>query len=127
MDKFERVEIKYILDQNKYKKLISKLNKYIKKDIFYKATICNLYLDSNDFTLINASLQKPLYKEKIRIRSYNIPKINDEVYLEIKKKYNEIVAKRRIKLKLCDIYAYLNNKKEIPHNQNFKEIDYVIK
>lgn len=46
------------------------------------------------------SLEKPVYKEKLRLRSYGIPKAKDPVFLELKKKYKGIVYKRRIALSL---------------------------
>ena len=44
------------------------------------------------------SLGNPLYKEKIRLRSYGIAKSDSPVYMEIKKKSEGIVYKRRFEL-----------------------------
>ena len=65
------------------------------------------YYDTPDSLLIRRSLDKPLYKEKLRLRSYGIPSMDTTVYLEIKKKYEGIVNKRRIALPLREAYAYL--------------------
>lgn len=127
MDKFRRVENKYMFNEEVYNKLISKIKYYIKEDIYPKYTICNIYMDNNNFDLINNSIEKPLFKEKVRIRSYGNPKLNDNVYLEVKKKFDGVVSKRRTKLKLKDLYKYLSNDLDINGNQNFKEIDYIIK
>ena len=127
MEEFRRVEIKYLLDENKYKILKEELNNYIKPDIYYKSIICNIYFDNDDYNLINKSIDKPIYKEKVRLRSYNIPNNDSMVYLEIKKKYEGVVGKRRIGAKLKDINDYLYNNKELDESINYKEIDNVIK
>lgn len=116
MDKFRRVEEKYLLNKNKY----------IKGDVYPKYAICNIYFDNDLNESIINSLEKPIYKEKVRIRSYGVIDKNGYLYLELKKKYKEIVGKRRIKLTLLELNKYLNNELEL-NNQIFKEIDYVIK
>ena len=81
---FKRVEEKYLLTEDEYKNLFSKISKYLEKDKYHKATICNIYFDTNHSDLIINSLEKPIFKEKIRLRSYRVPNLNDEVFLEIK-------------------------------------------
>ena len=63
-----------------------------------ESTICNIYYDTADYRLIRASLEKPAYKEKLRLRSYGVTEPGGEVFLELKKKYKGIVYKRRITL-----------------------------
>ena len=70
-------------------------------------------------------MEKPIFKEKIRLRSYGIPKLDDDVFFEIKTKYKGVVGKRRHKIKLKDFYQYMNNH-EVMDNQVLKEIDYFI-
>ena len=41
--------------------------------------------DTSDFYLIRKSLKRPIYKEKVRLRSYDIPSKNSNVFLEFKK------------------------------------------
>ena len=125
---FERQEKKYLLSTNQYMKLLNRINKYIIKDKYYESNICNIYFDNNNFELIKKSIEKPIYKEKIRLRSYKVPNINDKVFLEVKKKYKETTNKRRISITLQEFNEYYNNNK-IPkcNKQIFKEIDYIIK
>ena len=59
------------------------------------STICNIYFDTPSYDMIRRSLDKPLYKEKLRLRSYGIPHEESIVFLELKKKYEGIVYKRR--------------------------------
>ena len=104
---FKRVEQKYVLTEQEYKLLFKKINKHLKKDKYFKSTICNIYFDTINNDLIINSLEKPIFKEKIRLRSYQVPSINDDVFLEIKEKYKGIVGKIIIKIKLKDFYTYL--------------------
>ena len=125
---FRRVETKYLLSKEKYEQLMSILDSYLEKDKYYKSTICNIYYDTDNYDLIINSINKPKYKEKVRIRSYHVPKMDDEVFLEIKKKYDGIVGKRRIDLKLKDLYKYFESGViEDTDPQVKNEIDYCFK
>ena len=124
---FKRVEQKYVLTEQEYKLLFKKINKHLKKDKYFKSTICNIYFDTINNDLIINSLEKPIFKEKIRLRSYQVPNINDDVFLEIKEKYNVIVGKRRIKIKLKDFYTYLETNNYDKDNQIMNEINYYFK
>ncbi len=101
---FNRYEKKYLLNENQYNQMTKLISVYMNKDKFNqndkKYLISNIYYDTNDDYLIRQSLQKPKYKEKIRLRSYGPKTDDDYVFLEIKKKYNGIVNKRRTKLTL---------------------------
>ncbi len=123
---FQRVEQKYLLNEYQKKEFLSKINHLIEKDPYFESTICNIYFDNLDNELILHSLDKPEFKAKIRLRSYNTPSLNDNVYLEVKDKYKGIVGKRRIKLTLKDFYDYYENN-IIKDKQIMKEIDYYFK
>lgn len=125
---FKRVEQKYILTEEQFKSLQSTLRKHFKKDKYYQTTIYNIYFDNNNNDIIINSIEKPIYKEKIRLRSYGEPKSNDLVFLEMKQKYKKVVYKRRINLTLKEYNQYM--KKDIfpkENHQIMKEIDYYIK
>ncbi len=111
---FERYEMKYMLDDEQYKYVLDKLLSYMDVDLYSQKTgfysICNIYYDTPTDELIRRSIEKPVYKEKMRLRSYGTPKDMDtKVFLEIKKKYEHLVSKRRIVLKLSDAYRYMND------------------
>ena len=129
MEIFNRVEQKYILTKEEYKQLFSKINNYLEKDKYYQSKICNLYFDNDNNDFIINSLEKPIFKEKVRLRSYSVPNLNDIVYLELKGKYDGVVFKRRVDIKLKDFNYYMKSGiiKEEYNNQIMKEIDYVIK
>jgi hypothetical protein len=72
-------------------------------------SILNIYYDTPDSQLIRASLQKPQYKEKLRLRSYGTPFADSKVYVEIKKKVRGLVNKRRSALPLSEAYRFLRS------------------
>ena len=124
---FRRIEEKYLLTEEQYKKLFENINVFIEQDEYFKTTICNIYFDNEDNELIVHSMEKPLYKVKVRLRSYGVPKLNDNVFLEIKSKYRKIVGKRRIKLSLKEFNNYLEKGIYDKNDQIMKEIDYLFK
>ena len=106
---FNRYEKKYLMTEEIYLELRERLAPYMSVDQYGLHTICNLYYDTKDYDLIRRSIEKPVYKEKLRLRSYGIPTMESTVFLEIKKKYNKIVNKRRIQLTLQDAYDYIES------------------
>lgn len=132
---FSRTEEKYLITKSVYEKIVKDLgekitaDEYSKNNSFYQ--ICNIYYDTEDNNLIRTSLQKPKYKEKIRLRSYGIPCKDSTVFLEIKKKYKGCVNKRRTGFKLNEAYSFLNTGK-FPETTNYtnlqimKELSYCI-
>lgn len=125
---FQRKEKKYILNREQYKKLLKVIEQYMEIDEFGRHTICNLYFDTDDYRIIRRSIEKPIYKEKLRLRSYGIPTSDDKVYLELKKKFKGTVYKRRVCMKLSEAKQYLQTG-EMPFEdkQVMKEIDYFIR
>lgn len=121
---FKRFEKKYLLNAEQYNKLVSVINGHMKIDEYGKHTICNIYYDTDDFYLVRNSIEKPVYKEKLRLRSYGIPTEGTNVFVEIKKKYDGIVYKRRITMPLRDAYIYLSQRITTDTSQIKKEIDY---
>ena len=105
---FRRVEKKYIINREQYLYLKEILKDKMIEDEHGKSTVCNLYLDTDQYDLIRHSITNPVYKDKVRLRSYNIPTIDSIVFLEIKRKYDGIVSKRRIEMPLSEFYQYLN-------------------
>lgn len=131
---FNRTEIKYILTDEQKNKLMDILPLYMNSDPFNKDgktyTICNLYLDTLSDELITKSLEKPAYKEKLRLRSYGTIGLNDNCFLEIKKKFQGVVNKRRTTMTLSQAYEYFQNRTKPEHEklnkQVFNEIDYAM-
>ena len=124
---FQRFEKKYLVTSDLRDEIVDYIKPYMKPDKYDKYTLCNLYYDTDTYDLIRRSIEKPVYKEKIRLRSYGIPKDNDNVFIEIKKKYKGIVYKRRICVPYTDAVKYLDEKKQLNLNdQIYNEINYSI-
>lgn len=125
---FQRVEKKYMLTREQYEYLINAISPYMAPDQYGETEIRNIYFDNADNELIETSLLKPTYKEKLRLRSYGVPKMDSTVFFEIKKKYRGIVYKRRISMKLKGAYAYIDGGKlpESIEGNIPTEIDYMM-
>lgn len=129
MGSFKRVEKKYIVDDNTVKAFIDLLGDKLSEFEYGFHTICNIYYDTDDNELIRRSLDKPIYKEKFRLRSYGTPTDTDLIYLEIKKKYDGVVYKRRVKMPYDVALSYLNEDIYPTEYdcQILREIDYFLK
>lgn len=103
---FKRYEVKYFLPAEKYEAFRNRLSEYMSPDQYAKYTISNIYFDTEDFSLVRTSIEKPVYKEKLRLRAYGVPDADDTVFLEIKKKYDGVVYKRREELKESEAESY---------------------
>jgi len=124
---FNRYEKKYLMSGAVYDELWERLMEHMVVDQYGLSTICNIYYDTPDDLLIRRSIEHPKYKEKLRLRSYGVPQKDGKVFLEIKKKYNKIVNKRRIELPLACAYDYLNLGIRPDHEcQILKEIDFFL-
>lgn len=130
---FNRYEKKFLVKEEQYNTIINKLEEYMVPDShsrdggFY--SICNIYYDTVDDELIRKSIEKPIYKEKLRLRSYGRPGPMDEAFIEIKKKFKGNVNKRRVTLPLWEAVDYLDRniipQSIDPNSQIFKEIDFM--
>lgn len=105
--------------------MIQVMEPYMKLDSYGRTTIRNIYLDTETFRLIRRSLEKPVYKEKLRIRSYRPVHNADPVFVEIKKKYKSVVYKRRLQLAEQDVMESFRTGSPLPvQSQIGKEIQY---
>ncbi|MBR6157947.1 MAG: VTC domain-containing protein, partial [Lachnospiraceae bacterium] len=95
---FKRVEKKYLLTEDQCAELLARIEERIQPDVYSDYTISNVYFDTDCSDLIRTSMEKPPYKEKLRIRSYGTPEPEDTVFLEMKKKWDGVVYKRRVEL-----------------------------
>lgn len=130
---FSRCEVKYSLNTAQKDILINAISEYMDPDKyniggkFY--TISNIYYDTDDNYLIQKSVAKPQYKEKLRLRGYGVPKPGDLVFLEIKKKFKGVVNKRRTRLELEEAKRYIETgimpePQPYINMQVMREIDY---
>ncbi|MBR1457523.1 MAG: polyphosphate polymerase domain-containing protein [Oscillospiraceae bacterium] len=124
-DIFQRYEIKFMLDSRQRAVVEQAFAEHMLPDPHGESTICNVYYDTPDYRLVRQSLEKPVYKEKLRMRSYGRANANSEVFLELKKKYDGVVYKRRISLKEHEAAAYMAGWAPLPEDSQIgREIEY---
>ena len=122
---FQRYEIKFLVSSAQRKRIEEAFRDRMVPDSHGESTICNVYYDTPDYRLIRSSLEKPVYKEKLRMRSYGPVKADDTVFLELKKKYKGVVYKRRIELPQRVAADYMRGRILLPDSgQIGREIDY---
>lgn len=125
---FERVEKKYRLNQKQYDLFMDAAGGRIHIDEYGLHTIRNIYYDTAHYDLIRRSIDKPKYKEKLRLRGYGEIQDDSMVFLEIKKKYQGVVYKRRVQLPMAQARLYLESGIFTERkSQILKEIDYFIR
>ena len=123
---FQRHEIKYLIHTRQYHQILQAMEEYMEPDPYPRCHIRNVYYDTSDYRLIRASLEKPVYKEKLRLRSYGPISQEDTVFLELKMKYRSVVYKRRISLPHADAEEIMARGIPLPQgSQIAREIDYV--
>jgi SPX domain protein involved in polyphosphate accumulation len=128
---FQRYEQKYLLNAFQYREVLDIINEFACEDEYGLSTVYSVYYDTEDFKITQKSLDKSAYKEKLRLRSYGIPHIGDNVFLELKKKFRGITYKERIVVpfsgveKILDLDSVPRN----PRNNNyiFHEINWFLK
>ena len=122
---FKRYELKYRLTQEQKEKVLDTMSPYMKLDAYGRTTIRNIYFDTDNYRLIRRSIEKPAYKEKLRIRSYAQATPDSTVFVELKKKYDSVVYKRRLPLSEREAMAWVCREARCPRDtQISREIDY---
>lgn len=145
---FRRVEKKYLITKEEKNKLLKFCGDRLTKNKYFRSTVCSIYFDTENDDLIQKQIDKPLdkpiFKEKVRLRSYNVPRKNDVVFLEIKTKQKgseekiKIGDKRRFELTLKDFDDFEKGKATLTEiakrkiektndEQIAREIEYIIK
>ena len=122
---FQRYELKYMLTREQKAAVLGAALPNMELDKYGRTTIRNLYFDTDNYRLVRRSLEKPEYKEKLRIRSYSQASADSVVFVELKKKYKDIVYKRRMSLAEKEAMSWVCGGKACPkQTQIAAEIDY---
>ncbi|MCR4717302.1 MAG: polyphosphate polymerase domain-containing protein [Lachnospiraceae bacterium] len=121
---FKRYELKYIITKEQKLDIIKMMEEYMIPDAFGATTIRNIYYDTDSYQLIRTSIDKPAYKEKLRVRSYKQVNGDETVFVELKKKYDKVVYKRRLDIPENIATSWLNGGEAPNDSQIAKEIDY---
>lgn len=124
---FKRYELKYLLTPEQKQMMLEGIAPYMQLDQYRRTTIRNLYFDTDTFRLARRSMEKPAYKEKLRLRSYAQATEDSPVFVELKKKYDSVVYKRRISLPEQAAMAWLlEGTMQAPDAQIGREIAYFL-
>lgn len=122
---FKRYELKYILTAEQKRRVLAAMEPCMALDQYGRDTVRNLYFDTDSYRLIRRSIEKPAYKEKLRVRSYRQVGADGTVFVELKKKYRSVVYKRRIALPEGEAMDWLCTPGvRGPDTQIGREIDY---
>ena len=122
---FKRYELKYLMDSQQKANILQSMKEYMKLDKYGRTTIRNVYFDTDTYRLIRRSLEVPAYKEKLRVRSYCPANEDTPVFVELKKKYQNVVYKRRLVCPEAEVIKYFGSGKPLPdHSQIGNEIRY---
>jgi len=120
---FKRYEVKYMLTDEQRDRLQEVMSDHMVADQWGPSTICNVYYDTPNHLLVRRSAEHPDYKEKVRIRSYGVAHEGDPVFVELKKKYDGVVYKRRASMEAGRAMALLRGEGD-PQDQIERELDY---
>ena len=125
IDTFQRTEIKYRIPKEKIDLFLALMDPYIQLDEYGLTTICNIYYDTENSDLVIRSLEKPDYKEKLRLRTYGVPDEKSMAFVELKKKFDGVVYKRRAAIPLRQAEVFLNQGlRAFPRTQIVRELEY---
>lgn len=125
---FKRYEKKYVLQKEQYRIFMDIAGEHLVPDEYHKSLVCSIYYDSDSYSLIRHSIDGPVYKEKIRLRSYGVPETTGTAFVELKKKYKGVVYKRRIQTDPATAEAWLAGRAAAPEeSQTSREIDWFLK
>ena len=125
---FQRYELKYMITREQKERVVQLLQEHMTPDKYGRTTIRNIYFDTDNYRLIRASIEKPVYKEKLRIRSYRQATPDSDVFVELKKKYKSVVYKRRLSMKESDAIHWARGEQYQHQNTQIeKELEYFLK
>ena len=124
---FKRIEKKYLLSEAQYSALFRRIGSHLKPDEFGRSTVMSLYLDTADYRIIRNSIEAEDYKEKLRLRSYGTAAPDTKVFLELKKKFDGVVYKRRAAMTLTEAERYLQTGSRPFKSQIMSEIDWAMR
>lgn len=124
---FRRYELKYMITAQQKETLLAAMAPHMTPDRYGRSTIQNIYYDTDTYLLIRRSIEKPLYKEKLRLRCYGAAAPGSRVFVELKKKYRSVVYKRRLPLTEAEAVEWIGGTGgERPHSQIADEVAFFL-
>ena len=123
---FKRYELKYLMDKDQFADVKRAIDEHMTLDSYGHSSINNIYLDTDSYLLARRSIERPPYKEKLRFRSYGQASEDGMVFVELKKKYESVVYKRRLSMPLEKAMDWFTtDTQDFPHTQIGNEIGYL--
>ena len=119
----KRYELKYLLNKDQLKYFMNEIGRYMKVDKYGLTSIASIYFDTPDYQLINKSIEKPKYKEKLRLRGYGLVDSGQPTFLEVKRKCEGIVYKRRIALPEDEAFELITKTEAKEKDQISRELE----
>ena len=124
---FRRYELKYLITAEQKQAVLKAMDPFMSIDQYGRTTIRNIYFDTDNYRLIRRSIEKPVYKEKLRLRSYRQAQPDSKVFVELKKKYNSVVYKRRLSLTEDQAMNWMSGERHYDKGAQIgQEIDYFL-
>ena len=116
--KFNRFELKYVLDVDFAREVMEKLQDYMQPDSHGDAmgnyTLSSLYYDTDDFRFYWEKVEGIKFRRKLRLRIYETEKKlspRSKVFVEIKQRMDKVTQKRRFVLTYKAALEFCNNYK----------------
>lgn len=119
----KRYELKYLLNREQLHFVMDRISQYMSVDKYGLTSIASIYFDTPDYRLINKSIEKPKYKEKLRLRGYGIVTPGKPTFLEVKRKCDGVVYKRRIALSEQEAFELITSKEAKEKTQISRELE----
>lgn len=128
---FKRYELKYMMTRDQKERILKAMEPYMVMDKYGESTIRNIYFDTDDYILARHSIAKPDFKEKLRVRSYSQVNSDEKVFVELKRKFDHVVYKRRVALPEAAAMSWTTGASTRTTGQNVssqmkEEIDYFL-
>ena len=135
---FDRIEKKCLITKEQKQHMLEVVKANMHKDSYFESEVYNIYFDTDNYDLIIQSVEQPMFKEKLRARSYGG---FDKVFFEIKTKLcgkeNNVGYKRRVRITKNDYNKLVKNHEKLlsfmPQNADgpndyrvAREVDYLI-
>ena len=125
---FKRYELKYLLTEKQKETVLQAMEPYMQLDEYGRTSIRNIYFDTDNYRLARHSIERPSYKEKLRIRSYSQAEPGSTVFVELKKKYKHVVYKRRVSLPEAEAMEWVTGRRLCHKDTQISaEVNYFLK
>ena len=94
---FDRIEKKCLITSKQKQHMLTAIEEHMQKDHYFESEVFNIYFDTDNYDLIIKSIDQPIFKEKLRARSYSgYNKVFFEIKTKLRGKDYNVGYKRRV-------------------------------